>query len=346
MAGDELSQGKAKRNFGQNASMASLVAVILAWIIGAAYSGPPRSDTLEMGKYYAELLRIAVYVGGIICATLALFSIRKYGTKGILLAALVGLSWNAGYFLMGGHKRLPILRAYARGVNEGGIDKGIASARVAAASTKEVIAYGVIDFQRLDQHASAALAAVETASDVDALVLRGWGESLQQITAMRRRAAEAERKLIAANVLEVANIQSAEEFARRRWLANDWATAVHEAAVQLQLLPTIYRRQLTELGVSSARSGLEADRIVANLPRQSLEAALALHVAEQGVATRFNLAISALEDEWKAARDRAASPSRPDSSSAKQTLDALAAAQNTLKRQRENLGLSDPWSKP
>ena len=100
MAGNELSQGKAKRNLGQAAATASLVAAIMTWIIRAIYGGPQQSDTLETGKYYAEVLRIIVHLSGIVCAIVAFASIRKYGTRGILVAALPGLFWNSGYFMI------------------------------------------------------------------------------------------------------------------------------------------------------------------------------------------------------------------------------------------------------
>ena len=343
MAGNELSQGKGKRNFGQTAAKASLVAVILLWIIRAMYSGPPQSDTLEMGKYYAEILGIVVRVCGIACAIIALLSIPRYGIRGILVTALLGLFGNSAYFIYGGHKRLPILRAYARGVDKGGVDRGIAAARVAAAPTKEVITYSTIDFLQLEKEKAAALSAAESASDENALVLRAWAATLEDVMGARRRAAEAEQKLIAATVLDVASIKSTEDFVRRRWIANDWATRMHEAGLQLRGLPTVYRRCLAERGVSSARSALEADRIAANPPRKSLETAMALYVAEQNVATRFNLAVSALEDEWNAASDRASFQPRADSAAWKGALEALATAQNTLKLQREQLGVANPW---
>src|SRR5687767_37740 len=106
MAADEQAKPAKQRNFGQTAALASLVAVIACWVIHLAYSGPPKSATLEQGKFYAEIVQIILRIGGILCAMVALVSIRRFGAKGILAAALLGLLWNSGYFILGGPKRL------------------------------------------------------------------------------------------------------------------------------------------------------------------------------------------------------------------------------------------------
>jgi len=346
---NEPSPEKKKRNLGQAAANASLVAVIAAWIIAAAYKGPNNSATMEQGKFYAELVRMILYGLGVVCAIVALASIRKYGAKGILCAAVVGLLWNAGYFILGGPKQLPALRAYARSVaaqGDGGATLPVANSRqVAAMPAKEVVDYGAIDFQRLDKFATAARDAAARESGEDARVLQAWADMLSALVAARQKAQEAENKLIAADVLNPATVKDPDDFVKRRWIANEWSIALHESELQFQHLPGIFTRHLFTSGVSNQRAALENQRLMKDVPKATIEANRALHSAEDAVAVRFNYAITALETEWAYARDRAAFKPRADSANWKEMTGALAKAQDALKKQRQELGLADPWSR-
>jgi hypothetical protein len=342
---NEQVEQKRKRNFGQHAALASLVSVIAAWVVGLAYSGPATSATLEQGKFYAEFLRMILYGWGAICAIVALISIRKYGPKGILVAALLGLLWNSSYFIRGGPKQLPVLRAYARQIAAlpDPDFRAAQSARPSAAATpaKQVIDYAAVDFQQLDKLREGALKAAAAEPGENALMLLGWADTLETLLAGRQKASDAEKKLIAADVLNPATVKSTDDFTRRRWVANDWSTAVHESEQLLQRLPALFRQNLIDRGVFD--EGPAVENLIRHLPRAAVEAHRTLHGAEQAVAVQFNYTISALEAERGYSADRSAFQPRADSAAWKEQTDKLARAQEILRQHRQQIGLSDPW---
>jgi hypothetical protein len=350
VATNEQSPETKKRNFGQIAANASLVAVIAAWVVRTGFNGPNTSPTLEQGKFYAEIVRMLLYGGGLVCAIVALVSIPKHGRKGILPAALLGLLFNSGYFIRGGPKQLPALRAHARALaNESSAAPDAtaqAQPRAQTPPAKEVINYAATDFQQLDKICGAAREAAIKESAEDALVLQTWAAVLETLLEGRQKAMEAEKALIAANVLNPATIKSTDDFVRRRWIANAWSAAVHESELQFQRLPGLYSQQLAQRGVQHDRISLESDRLSKNLPKAAIDANRALHGAEQAVAVRFNYAVSALETEWSYSRDRTAFQPREDSATWNENIEALRKAQDTLKRHRQQLHLPDPWASP
>jgi hypothetical protein len=305
----EERQEKKRLNLGQAAANASLVAIIAAWVIGGIYRGPGPTATLEQGKYYGEIVRICLYGLGALCALIALVSMRKYGRKGIILAAIVGLLWNSSYFILGGHKRLPALRAYARTVAEDAARGEVARvppprpivhqtaprAPQPAAPAKEVIDYGAINFLEIESAREGALKAVGNESGDDALVLQAWADTLGLVIAARQKASDAEKKLIAGDVLSPSGITSNNEFVRRRWLANDWARAVHDAEQALQVVPGRFTQQLYQRKVSPERVSIETDRLTKGIPAAATATARNILGAEQAVAT----SLITLSAHWK-----------------------------------------------
>lgn len=349
---NEDRQEKKRLNFGQATANASLVAVIAAWVIRMAYTGSGATATLEQGKYYAEIVRMLLYGTGAVCAVIALFSMRKYGHKGIVLAALLGLLWNGAYFVRGGPKGLPALRAHARTVAENVEASYVAPPRQTpvpaaarpSAPAKQVIDYGAINFLEVEPVREAALQAASNESGEDALVLQAWADTLGLVSAARQKVGDAEKSLIAGDVLGTRGITSNQDFVKRRWLANDWAAAVHESEQALQVLTGRFSQKLHQRNVSPERVSVELDCLRKGIPAAAVDAARTIHGAEQAVATQFNYAISALETEWSVARDRNAFQPRADNPNWKERSEALSTVQTFLKEQRQRLGLPDPWA--
>jgi len=208
---------------------------------------------------------------------------------------------------------------------------------------REVVDYASVDFLQPGKAQAAAQEAAEKETGEDAQVLQSWADMLAALVTARQKAQDAEKKLIAADVLNPATVKDTDDFVKRRWIANDWSMALHESELQLQRMPGIHMRHLASRGVAHERIAVENQRLMKSLPKASVDASRALHTAEDAVAGRFNYAVSALETEWAYSRDRANFQPRPDSANWKEMTGALAKAQETLKQQRQQLGLANPW---
>jgi hypothetical protein len=338
-------------NFGQSAANASLVAVI-----GGAFITYFRSESTPgwaQGMISAEYVRMSIHVVGFACAVLGLLSIRKFGRKGILLAALLGLWWNLAYVVFVGPKRIQAIHARAKEsaaaqVASQAVNVPTQVARpnpVPATPPKEVIDYAATDFHRLDAAYQRAEQALGRETGENATVVKGWILTLNAWSNQCSKAAQAEKALVDADVLNPATIQSREDFVKRRKTANAWNFAVNDWQNELHLLYGRYTGLMREAGVSPERQMIEGERLQAQTIN-AVKNALPVCAAQKEVASQMNYTVGALETEhvyWSAREAKTGQNFQPraDSAQWKERVDKLSNALNKLNEVRRQLGLAE-----
>ena len=329
-------------NWGRTAAQASLVTAIFAWLIGQAFKGPHSSPTMEQARIIAELIRGGLYVGGTLCALLALFSIRKFGRQGILGAASFGVFLNLGYLYVVGWSSASTL--YAR---QTAAVKQTATSSVAHVNgPRFIVDYDALEFHKLEVAHERAAQALSRQNGEDAAVLQAWMATVREWTNLVGKVRKAEQVLAKAAVLNPATITSRKDFTTRRQLANAWYTAANDWQNELHEIRSRYSRNLIEQRVSDERRALEIQRLLVATPG-GVKIAIAHCAGQKEVATQANFALTALETEhayWSVRQGKRAGTFqiRPNSEFWDEPMKRLSSAVEALKQLRQELGIPDP----
>lgn len=351
MEADQKQKQTKGLNFGQAAATASLVAVIAGSVVVSGFYGSNATPTMVESRIYAEYVRMLIHVTGFVFAVVALLAMHKFGRKGILLAAMLGLWWNLAYVVFVGPKRIQAIHARAKqpaGVHVASqaVNVQVATPNPApTAPPKEVINYSATDFYRLDAAYQRAEQALGREKDENAAVVKAWMLTLNAWSNQLAKVAQAEKALLDADVLNPATIQSREDFVKRRQTANAWNFAVNDWQNELHILYGRYTGFLREAGVSSERQMIEGERLQAQTIN-AVKNTLPLCAAQKEVASRMNHAVGAVETEhayWSAREAKTGQPFQPraDSAQWKERMEKLGNALTKLNEVRRQLGLSE-----
>jgi hypothetical protein len=327
----------------------------LVWILGAAFRGPAPSDTLDLARPLVELLRFGLCAIGVVCAIAGLCYIRRFGTKGILTAALVGLFFDGGALIFVFPKQLPKVRArlaqgYVPESHRGGaVMAGVEPARNSTpppvvpqpppipAPDKPVVNYAAVQFHQLTAARTAAIDAAEREKGEDAAVLKAWAAALSKLIESQAAATSSEKSLVAADVFNPSGVKSSDDFVRRRGMANAWWSAVHQWESEIQRLSGLFFTELAQRGVSSERREIELERLKETRP--AAKDATALCKAEKEVASQYNYTINVLEEHWIPAGTQPNFKARSGSERWKTQSDKLKGAIQSLNEVRQARGL-------
>ena len=342
MDAKEAAHSGPHRNWGKTAAQASLFTAIFAWLIGQAFKGPPATPTLEQAKLYAEIIRVGFYLGGALCALVAICSIRRFGREGILTAAMFGVFLNLGYLYVVGLSGAQ--RLYAREFQN--TNRVVSVQTAQPGIPKAVVDYEAVEFYHLNAAREQAMQAFPRATGEDATVLQAWIATIDDWIALRAKVSAAEQRVATAAILEPATIMSTQSFVDRRQLANAWHSAANDWQNELHAVRARYARHLAAKGVSELRRGTELDRLHAGTPG-SLKITIAHCATQKEVAVQLNHALNALQTEhayWSVREGRSGGAFQvsPHSQLWRERMEQLSGALESLEHLRRELGIKGP----
>ena len=340
MQAKEPEQPGAHHNWGRTAAQISIAVAILAWLIGQAFKGTPVSATLLQVKVYAEVVCMALYIGGATAALIALCAIRKFGPQGIVVTACFGVFLNIGYLHVITWANPEVLHARQTKPSP----RVEHSQQQLGTQPHATVDYEGLEFHRLED-------ALERASEVafretpeDKAVRKAWRETLIHWKELRAKVEVAEQLLVAADVFSP-SVASKEDFTRRRQLADGWFTAAMLWERELEALRSRYEANLRQASVTPKRHEIELQRLAVGTEIAG-KIALAHCAAQKEVAVHVNHLINALEAEFPGSSvGDAGSGSfqvRPGSHAWKERCEKLSEAIRMLQTLRLELGLPPP----